>query len=93
VDVGFSYVGPLPDRQHAAIYAPPGWEAPPSLILRSPQGKMVTFARLSDRTLECVNPEHPGRCDSYDCHRTVPGQCQCGRHPNGVPIQTNGAGQ
>jgi len=83
---GYTYVAP--DGASASIYAPPGLDVPDTLTLRTAIGDLKVFDRASDRELTCEPvPGITGKCGSYECHRNQVNACQCGRHPDGVPIR------
>lgn len=88
MDTAFTYS--TADRVRMTIYVAPGYE-PPATILLEHDGQPVEFMRLSDMSLVCERVAFridaqgnevpvPGDCNSFDCHRAVLGQCQCGRH-------------
>lgn len=81
MDVGYTFGSP--DGQRASIYLPPPLEPPIELVATAPDGSTVTFARISDRELDCGSVAGiPGDCKSEDCHRLKLGVCRCGRHRN-----------
>lgn len=83
---GYTYVAR--GGASASIYADPGFDVPDTLTLRTATGDLVVFDRASDRQLTCEPvPGVSGTCGSYECHRRVVNECQCKRHPLGVPIQ------
>jgi len=83
---GYTYVAA--DGTSAAIYADPHLDVPDTLTLRTPIGDLKVFERASDRELICeAVPGVTGQCGSYECHRKQVNTCQCGRHPDGVPIR------
>jgi hypothetical protein len=83
---GYTYVAA--DGSSASIYAPPTLDVPDTLTLRTPLGDLKVFDRASDRELTCQDvPGVKGKCGSYECHRKQVNTCQCGRHPDGVPIR------
>jgi hypothetical protein len=78
MDIGYTFG--TTSGLHASIYCPPELDVPDSLTLTR-DGVPVVLARLSDRSLECRDVvDIKGHCDSFDCHRQVLGECQCGRH-------------
>ncbi len=66
--------------ERIAIYAPPEF-LPPLSVTMTRDGVEVLFVRLSDVELLCGKvPGVDGACRTHECHRTVIGECQCGRH-------------
>ena len=79
MDTGYTYSarGTL---ERLSLYAPPAFEPPPSITVTR-NGVAVEFVRLSDLVLTCgAVAGTQGSCASYECHRRVIGDCQCGRH-------------
>jgi hypothetical protein len=82
MDEGYTYGSPDGDR--IALYVPIGYDPPLSIAITDGAGPVV-FDLISERSLTCDNPiGAKGGCGSFECHRAVLGQCQCGRHPDGV---------
>lgn len=78
MDIGHTYSSLA--RARAVLYAQPGVEVPATLTLTE-QGAPVEYFLLSDTSLHCGSVRGvTGSCESFDCHRLVLGECQCGRH-------------
>ena len=86
MQTGYTYVAA--DGSSASIYALPTLDVPDTLTLRTSIGDLKVFERASDRELTCeAVPGVTGKCGSHECHRKQVNACQCGRHPDGVPIR------
>ena len=86
MQTGYTYVAA--DGSSASIYAPPTLDVPDTVTLRTSIGDLKVFERSSYRELTCgAVPGVTGKCGSYECHRKQVNACQCGRHPDGVPIR------
>jgi hypothetical protein len=67
------------------VYTPEGFAPPDEITLIDPEGEDMVLFRLDDRALTCGKVLGvTGSCDSYECHRTVLGMCQCGRHKDSI---------
>lgn len=82
MDEGHTFGSPAGDR--ISLYAPPAYKPPTRITLETDKGP-VPFDLILERSLTCEKAFGiTGECGSYECHRQVLGQCQCGRHPEGV---------
>lgn len=88
MDTGYTYS--TSDWIRASVYAPPEFE-PPATLQLARGDELVTFMRVSDRSLYCGKvADVTGDCDNFECHRRVLGECQCGRHAK--PVRFTKAG-
>lgn len=79
MDTGYTYGSPTGER--GSIYLPPAFTPPDEITVVREDGATETWARVSDRELDCGEVYGvKGRCSSYECHRARLGFCQCGRH-------------
>lgn len=85
MDVGYTYGSA--EGVRLCVYVPRGF-TPPARVTAEHGDRFVDFVRVSDQSFDCGYARGvKGVCKSYECHRSLLGKCQCGRHPDGVRLR------